>query len=137
MTTKSKQFATRDSILGFVDFEKRDLVIPEWGGMIVRIRTMTASERDQLEAPLVQDSANGREPTLTNFRARIMALVCINEDGSRMFTLDDVGALGEKHAGAITRIAEAALELSGFSEDDVAELGKGIAATNGSGSDSS
>lgn len=135
--SRKAQFATRESILAFVDFQTRDVVVPEWGGMTVRVRTMTARERDDLEAPMVESAAAGKDATFANFRARLVALVCVNEDGSRMFTLDDVEALGNKSGAAIGRIADAAIALNGITPEEADELGKESAATNGSGSGSS
>lgn len=135
MTTKP--IASRDSILNFVDFRTRDVEVPEWGGMIVRVRSMTAAERDTFEAPAMAAAANGKDINLTNFRAKIVALTAIDADGNRLFTDKDVEALGNKDGAAIDRLSTAVMELSGLTTAEIDELGKGIAPTNGTASASS
>jgi hypothetical protein len=127
----------RDLILNYQDMETQDIVCPEWGGVTVKIRTLSAAERDMLEAPAVESAAAGSTPQFHNFRARVVVIAALNDDGSKMFTEADIDTLGTKHAGAVSRIADAVIRLSRFSDEDIAELGKGIAATIGSASGSS
>jgi len=135
--TQKPAYATRESILNYVDFQTREIAIPEWGGMVVKIRSMSARERDMLESPMIEAAAAGKDAKFSNFRARIVALVCINEDGSKMFTIEDVEALGDKNSGAISRIADEAISLNGINEEDAAKLGKGLGVKIGSDSGSS
>lgn len=136
MAAKTQTFLSAEEILAFDDRQTEIVHVPEWRTS-VRIRTMTAKERDELEAPMVEATAKGKDATFSNFRARIVSLVCINEDGSRMFKRGQVEALGEKNSAAISRIADAAIALSQITPDEAAELGKDTAPMNGSGSVSS
>lgn len=135
MATKAK-YADRDSILNVVDFETREVYVPEWK-MTVRVRSMTADERDELENPMAMAAARGKEASLANFRARLMALTVVTEDGERMFSVEDAAALGKKRASAVDRIATVAMELSGITNEDLDELGKDTAPTNDTDSVSS
>lgn len=105
------------------DFETKDVEVPEWGGT-VRIKTLSASERDEFETSTVKTNKAGRqEQNLENFRARYVALCAINEDGSPLFkNRQEVKILGNKSAKALDRVFAAATELNRMTEEDVEEL---------------
>jgi hypothetical protein len=117
---------TRDQILGAEDLETEDVPVPEWGG-VVRVRSLTGTERDGFEASVVQFRRDGsRELRLANVRARFVALTAVGEDGERLFSDDDVKGLGRKSAAALERVWDAARQLSGLSDNDVEELAEGL-----------
>lgn len=112
---------SRDAILTADDRETRDVEVPEWGGT-VRVRAMSGFERDKFETGMVETRGNKRVENYTNLRAKLVALVVIDEDGKRLFTDKDVAALGTKSAAALQRVFNAAQELNGMSDSDVEEL---------------
>lgn len=111
---------TKDEILQADDLPTEIVPVPEWGGDVM-VRTMTGKDRDELETSIVSDP-NKRD--LTNLRAKIVAFSVVGEDGKRLFTSEDVLALGEKNARALDRIFGVAQRLSGFTQRDVEELTK-------------
>lgn len=123
---------TREAILEANDLRLEKVHVPEWGGD-VWLRVMTGTERDNFERSVMK---NGKLDSL-NIRAKFAALVIVGEDGSRLFNDRDVTALGGKSAAALDRVLEAGQRLNGFSDEDVAELGKasGEASSDDSPSD--
>lgn len=111
---------SRDDILKVDDRKYEEVAVPEWGGT-VRVRSLTGRERDQFESSLV-DKKTGQASRLANARARLVAMTLVDEDGNRLFSTDDVSALGTKSAAALERVFTAARRLCGMTDDDLAEL---------------
>ena len=115
---------TRDAILGASDLKTEDVMVPEWGG-VVRVRMMTARDRDSYESSFLSVQ-NGK--VVQNMdgirlaRARLLALTVVGEDGKPLFTESDVEALAGKSAAAVQRVFEVAQRLNKVSDDDVKEL---------------
>lgn len=117
---------SRDQILGAEDIGTEDVPVPEWGGT-VRVRGLSGRERDAYEAAMVQISANGaRRVTMDNIRAGLVARSVVDAEGNRLFSDEDVKALGEKSGAALDRVWDVARRLSGLSEEDVEELAEGF-----------
>ena len=57
-------------------------------------------------------------------RARLCSLTVVGENDIRLFTADDVAALGQKSAAALERVFDVAMKLAGMSKDEVEKLGK-------------
>ena len=117
------QFLTRAAILAVPDVAEREIIsVPEWGGKVLA-RGLSASERDEFEASLVDGDG---KPALENMRAKLVAMGAIDEAGNRLFSLEDVAALGAKHGRPIVRIAAAVQRLSKMSEKDLEELSAAV-----------
>jgi hypothetical protein len=80
---------------------------------------LTGTERDQLEASVVGD---GDRRDLVGLRAKYAALSIVDIDGKRVFTFEDVEALGRKSATALDRVFEVCLRLSRMSRGDMEKL---------------
>lgn len=123
---------TREQILNAQDiaFEDIDLSdIPGWG--VVRIKDLSAAERDRLEASMIRQrrepGPNGvvtvrQEANLENIRARFCAACIVGEDLRPLFTEADVIALGQKSAKALDRIFDRIRARNGLTDDAVKEL---------------
>jgi len=115
---------TREAILQAQDLPYEDVAVPEWGG-VVRVRALTGAERDRFEASIVEQRGKGGPRLNTqNIRAKLVALTVVDEHGNRIFTDDDVEALGRKSAAALNRVFEVAQRLSGLTQADMEELEK-------------
>jgi len=118
-----KRFLTKAEILAQDDLKFRDLEIPEWGGAWVRVRAMSASERDRFEADTVTRKGKSVTTNLEHIRARLAILCVIDpETGEQLFQHEDTFPLGAKSAAALDRIFTACQELNGLREQDVEEL---------------
>lgn len=120
---KEDNILTRDEILGFNDLQIEKVKIPEWKGKVVCVRGLSGEERDIFE-DLTFGTDGTQKDKLKNFRAKLVSLCTCNEKGERLFTQDDIEALGRKSASALERIYRVAERLSGFRKKDVDELTK-------------
>ena len=118
-----RTFLDRSAILGASDITIEEIEIPEWGGF-VRVKALTAAQRDQFEADSVQKKGKDTSVNMANIRARLVALTVVDAQGDPMFTRADIHALGDKSGSALGRIWDVATRLSGLSDSDIEELTK-------------
>jgi uncharacterized membrane protein YuzA (DUF378 family) len=112
---------SKSDIFGADDRRTEDVHVPEWGGT-VRLRGLSGAERDAYEASL-QKQVNGKPvQDLRNFRARLVALSAINEEGLPLFEQNEVAALAGRSSAALSRLFDVACRLSGITDDDVKDL---------------
>lgn len=134
MASKSKTvFLNREAILAAEDLPRELVEVPEWGGAVY-VRALTGAERDQFEASIVEQRGRDMRMNMRNIRAKLVALTVVDEDGQRIFTDDDVAALGGKSAAALDRLFAVAQRLSGLSKEDVEELAKNSESVQSAGS---
>lgn len=118
------QLLTRDDILRAKDLKHEDVEVPEWGGT-VRVRGLRGVERDEFESSIVVTNPDGTTRVESkSMRARLCSLTVVGENDVRLFTADDVAALGQKSASALERVFDVAMRLAGMSKDEVEKLGK-------------
>ncbi|MCG8670213.1 MAG: hypothetical protein MI867_12420 [Pseudomonadales bacterium] len=113
----------RDQILKADDLKTEVVDVPEWGGQ-VRVRSLTAGERDTFEASITDNKKSKSGVVTVNIRARIASMCIVDEENKRIFTEQDIAALGEKSGIALNRVFVAAQNLNGWTEEDVEELEK-------------
>lgn len=125
--------ATRAAVFGVVDTQRGVVDVPEWR-MRVPIRSLTAGERDAWEkltrGQLTEEDCKklfrGVKLGPMHSRALLVFYGAIAEDSDtagRLFTDPaDILQLARKQSGALSRVAEAIIELSAISEEDVKEL---------------
>lgn len=111
---------SRSEILKSSDLPTKDVPVPEWGGT-VRVRSMTAADRDAFEEAYRQ-AKQSEEPV--NLRARYAAACIVDEKGKPIFVEADIEALGAKSALALDRVFEAISSLNKLSDSDVEEAAK-------------
>lgn len=112
----------RDEILQAQDSRTEKVPVPEWHGTVL-VKSLTGTERDQYEATILQQNKNGRiSVRMNNARAKLVAKCCVDEDGSLLFSDEDIFVLGAKSAKALSRVYDKAAELSGLRDEDIEEL---------------
>lgn len=109
----------REQILGAEDLPRQSVDTPEWAPAVpsVTVRGLTAAERDQYEQGLTERTPDGSvrpRRNLKNLRASFVVRVVVNDDGSRVFTDDDIDVLGEKSALVLDRLWDVGRALSGM-----------------------
>lgn len=109
---------SRSEILKTDDLPRREIQVPEWGGSVT-VRGLTGKERDEFEQSLFSIHGQSANLTLSNARARLVVLGCVDEEGNKVFSQADVSALGSKNAMVLDRLADAIRELSGMNTDDI------------------
>ena len=105
-----------------------DVELPD--GRTMRIRGLTAGERDELEMTVAQRRQkrqqamkNGKQPPADiPFRGALVARTAIRDDGSLIFKPTDAGRVAAMPAQIISPLADAAIRLSGMRAEDVEEL---------------
>lgn len=91
---------------------------PEWGGHVC-IRPITGDTYDRLTG------VYGGATEIEGMRAAVVAECICNEDGSEQETEpEDVTLLGQKHGGALNRVYERCMEISGMVEEAIGDAVK-------------
>ena len=123
---------TREQILGTpkTSYHEVDLSdIPGWG--VVRIKDLTAGERDRIEQSCVVErlviGKGGKrkikkDQSLEGVRAKFVAACVVDENGTPLFSEADVKSLNTLSARALDRIFDAIRDHNGLSEEDLEEL---------------
>lgn len=135
--TPEPHFLTREEVLAAQDVQTEAVNIPDWGGWL-RIKTLTGKERDAMELANFMAQRGDAATNTLNIRARLVARTAVDEAGNRLFSDEDVVALGEKSGVALDRAFSVANRLNRLTPTDIKELldqlGKGLSAGSGSGS---
>jgi hypothetical protein len=80
------EFLDRDEILDYEDIETHVVPVPEWGKKAaVRLKVLSAAERDAFEASTVTVKGGKQKPNLANLRARLVARCMVDAKGERVF----------------------------------------------------
>lgn len=114
---------SKQAIINAQDLPTEDVAVPEWGGT-VRVRSLSARQRDTFEASLVKGQGKDRRADLINVRAKLVAACLVDEAGTRVFTDAEAVELGAKSGAAMDRVFTVCQRLSGLSAQDVEELEK-------------
>ena len=111
---------SKEQILQADDLKRESVDTPEWHGEVL-LRELRGRERDAFEEGSLDSKRN---VTMTNMRARLVAMSAIDEAGERLFTAKEATELGDKSATALNRLFEVCCRLSGITESDVDKLEK-------------
>lgn len=117
----TKTFFDRAAILGVSDIQTEEVHVPEWQTW-VRVRGLTAAERDDFEQSCVVGKGKNKDVSVRDLRAKLVVRSLVDGDGARLFGDGDYLMLGQKSAAAVDRIYDVAARLSGISETDEEEL---------------
>lgn len=125
LATDLELFESSDAFLEAED-DLFDIVplgdIKGYEGKAMRIKALTAAERDQYDQSVQVQQGDGKVTVnVLNARAKVAALGCVNSEGERIFTNAQAIDLGKKSSMALGRIFEAITKLSGMVEDSEEE----------------
>ena len=96
------------------DDQRYDVVdCPEWGGE-VRVRGLTAYEQSCI-SKLVNETKQNEATVKT------VQFACVDENGERMFSPEDIKQLASKSYMVIERLCKRILQLTGFGDQDEIE----------------
>ena len=108
---------TKEQILSVDDIAIEKVETPEWGGHVF-IRIMNAKEYYDYG----QSCLNDKQLTDNKYvMPAYCSFVICNKKGERIFSIEDIEKLSQKHHKSIMRIYKAAIKLNG---DDIEELEK-------------
>jgi hypothetical protein len=114
-----KKTLTRDAFLAPRALKRETVLTPD-GPVIVQ--ELTGAERDSFERGCVKRNGKKAETDLTNLRAKLLVLALRDDNGDRLLRDGDVEAIGRLPASVVQPLFEAAMRLSGISDEDVEEL---------------
>jgi hypothetical protein len=126
----------KDQIRAKKDLVVEEVYISQWEDSVL-VRSITSKERDLFEEQSVQRRGKSYEANVKNIRARLVALVVVDEQGNRIFADEDISWLGDKNAAALDTIWTVARRLAAFSKEDVDELSRDSETVPSEGSPSS
>jgi hypothetical protein len=112
-------FLDAAAILAIDDIDTETVFVPEWKTS-VRVRAISAAERENLMRGSVVIEGKTRRFDAPQMRVKLAALAMVDADGKRLFSNHQVEALGRKSAKAIDRVAEVAMRLAGMEDDEPA-----------------
>lgn len=114
---------SREDILSAKDLDLTRVEVPEWGGYVF-VRTLTGAERDAFEASVIDPRSRTPKMLMVNVRAKLASLTVCDDTGKRLFTEEDIEALGGKSASALQRVFDIATEINALTDKDVKSLEK-------------
>jgi len=114
---------TKELILQAKDLPIELVEVPEWGGSVY-VRGLTGAERDSFEAGIVQLKGKSQTVNMKNVRAKLLQLTIVDENGNRLFNVEEIASIGAKSAMALERLFNVASRLSGITPEDAEELAK-------------
>ena len=112
---------SKQQIIDVDDLGTVEVEVPEWDGSVL-VRPLTAKQRGQFTAALVDQRQGGRTLRLQDIQIRLCGLSIVDESGKRMFSDAEMAILGGKSSAALQHVFEVAQRLSGLSEEQVEEL---------------
>jgi hypothetical protein len=127
----TREILTNEAFFEIAKRQKVDVPFPESGnGAVIPFWGMTPTERTRFEKQF-QKSAKGvnRESLLEEFRERVVAECCRNDEGVRIFQREDVQRLGASSGALVERLFNVAGRASGITETDIEETVKNSEAT--------
>lgn len=97
-------------------FKLGELELPELGGKVF-LRVLSSRERDALEAEFT-DAKNSLSK-LDNIRAKLVVRAVADDQGKRLFSDEEIGAVGDLPAPLVSKIFDAAARHNGMTSDAV------------------
>jgi hypothetical protein len=104
---------TRKAILEARDLPLETVEVPEWGGEVM-VRALTGEEKDNVEANAIEFVGTEQTLKLEGMRVKVVMLGAVDEEGERLFTEQDVIALGKKNSVALDRVFAVIQRMSGL-----------------------
>lgn len=114
---------SKAAILAAEDLKHEDIEVPAWRGT-VRIAAMSGLARDEFRTALA--AKEGGVP-VGHFSAALLAACCIDENGDRLFDIEDIEALQAKSATSLDAPAAVAMRLNGLGGAAVQDAAKNSA----------
>ncbi len=104
----------RDALLALKGGRTEEVYVPELGGKL-RVAAISAGTRDIFDLALLDVPENERRH---HFRARLLVMTLMDDEGRPLYTVDDIPALSSIEARIIDPLVEVAMRLNGLSEQD-------------------
>lgn len=124
-------FLNKAQIVAVQDVQVTPVDVPEWGeGAQVGVRVMTGAELFTMNEKILALP----EGKVFNQRAYVCALTLCDEEGGRLFSVDEISILEQKSSRVIDRLYEVACQVNVLRDSDREAMKKNdSAAVDGSG----
>jgi len=107
-TETTQEYGGIRDIMEAKDVGYEDVLVPEWGNKLYRLRALTGTDADSLVPT---------EGDLTNFKARLVVRSLVDpKTGKRLFRDDDAVRLGQHSNAVLHRLALRIQQLSGLDQ---------------------
>ena len=106
-------FLTKNAILASDDYKFASVSCPEWGGE-VRVRGLTAYEQSVITKLITEDKKH-------DITLKVVQFGCVDENGERLFSAQDMDELKKKSFAVIERLGEKIMKLTGVGDADEVE----------------
>jgi hypothetical protein len=93
---------------------------PEWG-LDLTVRTLTGTERDELENTW-HTRRVAKDDSILGIKILLVQSTVVDEDGLQVFDVGERDLLNGKSAKVIDRLFQTAQRLSGLTDDDIQEM---------------
>jgi hypothetical protein len=128
--------ADKSTLLGARNLPYEDVPCPELGdGVVVRVRCITAAQKDKYGVDFYYQPDGALRPVFDaqGCRARLIQLACVDEQGSQLFSEDDLPMLRELRTDVADRLFDVAQRLAGMNAT-IEDLKRGFQQTRHAGS---
>lgn len=117
----------RDKIRNAQDIQSELIEVDVWGSAVVEVRSMSSKQRSHM----LRESMNDKgELDFESMYPQLLVACCYDPDtNALLFERDDMEWLHDKNAGAVEKLAQAAMRLSGLTRESSDE-GKGASSKN-------
>lgn len=125
----SREVITADEFLSSPKMarQKFDVPVPELGeGKVIPIWGMTPRERSEFE----DSRSKWAKANKHQMRERIVFECARNDDGVKLFTIDQIEKLAQLRGDVFERLVNVAVDLSGFTAADLETLTKNSEASH-------
>jgi hypothetical protein len=118
------KFLTKEEILNRKPILK-EIEVPQWGGS-VHIRPMTVAEQTKLAELGTKYEKSKTVERIKGITLQVIRWTVVDEDGSQMFTEEDLEQLMQSDASAIMTLQDAIIGYSGLTAESREELAKNL-----------
>ena len=112
----AKKILTREEILNVKDIKQEEVEVSEWGGSVL-VQSLSGERRGEV----IDTCMNDKGKMVTT---KLYPLLLIEGCVEPKFTREDFAAINNKNSGALEKVAQAIMKLSGISKDDLEEAEK-------------
>lgn len=114
---------TREQFLKPAAVLREEVHLPELGGSVF-VHGMTAKERSSFEKQFTTTTGKPNRLRQQQVRERLLVACCRDENGTQLFSEEDIDSIGAQRADIVERLVNVAQRLCGMTGDDVETLAK-------------
>ena len=126
-TNPDAGFISFDELKSVDDRERKTIYVERWEKNVL-MRALSAGERENFETELIRHKDHPDK--LKGTRARLLATVLINEDGSPLIPDKNIAVLQARHAKVIADLFEDCIAMNAMTKEEVEGIEENSEATS-------